>query len=260
MDMNAMLNAIASGPAPGGPAGVQQVAIPKITLPGIGQVPVPTIDGTPGGPPVPVVPGQPLPTGPGGNTYAPGGPGNPYNTSPEVAAKLGNLVPAAAGGAGNIIGQAGPASNPAGTMQIAGPRGDRTMVANIPTSQAAMLGRRVGGSPGLTALANAVVAGGGHLGTGMLGQAATQAAAPAAPRAATPLQQPIPQQNAQLMHIANQLAQPPASAPAAPARAPLTIAPIAQPFGQLVAPKPAPKPAAKPVAAKAAVGGAPRNR
>jgi len=113
MDMQALLNSIASGPPPAIPTGVNRVPVPQITLPGIGQVPIPVTPGAPGGP---VVPGQPLP-----------------QAAVPAANTLGNAIPP---GVGNVIGQPGPPSTyrptALGTQQIAGPRGDRTLLSNLP--------------------------------------------------------------------------------------------------------------------------------
>lgn len=166
INMQSLLNSIASGPPPNIPQGVTRVSMPNIHLGGIGSVPVPDV---PIAPP-PVVPGKPLPTGGGGGD------------------QLGNYVPGV-GGPGNIIGTGK-------TAQIAGPRGDRTLLSNIPRSTEEMLGNRVGGNQGFQQLANAITAGGGQLGTGTLAKS-------------LPKEQPQPQAQRQaapaphVQHMAN---------------------------------------------------------
>ena len=216
MDIQALLNAVASGPTPNVASGVTRVPIPKVSLGGIGQVAVPVVPGTPGGPPgpqAPVVPGQPLPGGP--VAYNAVNPNAPYGTALGVKGPAAEVVDRAAG-LGHIIGQAGPPSNyqptALGTLQLAGPRGDRTLLAN------AGLGQGTGGPRG--------------------DRAAPQTNAQRQGQQQQPLQQPIHQQNMQLMNLVNQLNRPPASAARAPV--PPRLVPAAappRPLGTLIAPR-----------------------
>jgi hypothetical protein len=200
MDIQALLNSIASGPPPSLPQGVSRVPIPQINLGGIGPVPVPPVPIE--SPPPRVVPGQPLPAGVGG-----------------IGGRLGDLVPGAAGGAGTIMGSM---TGPTPTAQVTGPRGDRTFIANMPTPT----GHGGTGAPGSNWQ---------KLTGEQLPGTTPEAPTPVQQHMAANLpQQPIHQQNAQMLDLINQLQRPPASAALVPrtpvpARRPSTLGALIEP-------------------------------
>jgi hypothetical protein len=143
MDLNAILNAVASGGPPAVATGVQRVPETMGNLGMINPVAVPV-------PPVVNNPAVVPPPSSGGGTGTGGGTGNTVIGGHD----LGQVIPGPAGGTGNILGHGSTAS-------VGGPRGDRVPIANLQTNPGqgqwkggplnALLAANANGQPGVAA-------------------------------------------------------------------------------------------------------------